>query len=70
LKQVENLPGFVRDEKTSAIICTDQSGLQAYKAKKKAAAKVDILADEISDMKNEIGEIKELLLALVEGNNT
>jgi len=58
LVKIENEPGFVKDKKTQAVISTDNSGLEAYRARRKREQ--DRL-DEINNLKQDVAEIKDLL---------
>ena len=60
--------GLVRDPRNNAILNTNKSEYDEYmKAKKKAASKtekVQKLESEVNDIKNDLSEIKSLLLDL------
>lgn len=58
LVKIENEPGYVKDKACQAIISTDNSGLEAYRARRKREQ--DRL-DEINNLKQDVAEIKDLL---------
>ena len=70
--KVEGNDNLVRDRNTNQIINTNESEYQQYiarrKRKKVEKNKVDNLERDISTLRNEITEIKDLLRSLVNGN--
>tara|TARA_R110002167_G_scaffold58368_1_gene165435 strand:+ start:375 stop:575 length:201 start_codon:yes stop_codon:yes gene_type:complete len=60
---------FIRDTTSNAIINTDIDGLRRYKARKAESRKILDLKDEVDSIKNEMSEIKNLLIKLVENQN-
>lgn len=52
---------YIRDSHSNAIINTDVAGLAAYKAKKKQSLEMKNLKYEVESLKEDIGEIKDLL---------
>jgi hypothetical protein len=58
LVKIENEPGYVKDKSCQAIISTDNSALEAYRARRKREQ--DRL-DEINNLKQDVAEIKDLL---------
>ena len=66
--KVKDHLGLVRDPRNNAILNTNKSEYDEYmKAKKKAASKtekVQKLESEVNDIKNDLSEIKSLLLDL------
>lgn len=67
--KVEGNTGLVRDIATNAILNTDSGAYERYLAQKNAAKmrrdEISKQADEINNLKNEIGEIKQMLIALL-----
>lgn len=54
--------GFIRDmNNPGAVINTDNSALQAYKLKKQKDKEVDLLKEEVKDIKNMLTLILEKL---------
>jgi len=60
---------FIRDATSNAIINTDIDGLRRYKTRKAESRKILDLKDEVDSIKNEMSEIKNLLIKLVENQN-
>lgn len=60
---VENEPNLVRDNYSKAIINTDITGYEEYMERKKKFLKKE---DEIKDLKNEMGELKNLVKTLID----
>jgi len=58
LVPVSNHPRLLRDKNSKALINTDIAALKEYKNRKKMAEDVDIL-------KNEVQELKHLILLLI-----
>ena len=60
---------YVRDTTNRAIINVDSSGLEAYKSKKKILQaqknQMNNLIQDVSQLKDEISEIKELLVRML-----
>jgi len=71
---VEGHEGLARDSQTGAIINTNKSDFQKYKAvsaaRKQLDQKVEHTALEVASLKEEISEIKQLLVKLIDGINT
>jgi len=67
--KVEGHDGLYRDPTTGAIVNRDKSGFQAYmdsvKQSRDREAKVDRVAEELNTLKNEMSEIKGLLVQLL-----
>jgi len=66
--KVEGYSGLIRDNSTNAILNTNMSDYQNYKnlrqAKESEGQKLQKLEDDMSRMKNDLDEIKNLLKAL------
>lgn len=60
---VEGHPGLVRDTNSGAILNINSNEIQAARERKKIRKQKD---QEFENLKNEVSEIKELLLKLVE----
>jgi len=69
---VENLSGFVRDTETNVVINTNKAEIEAARKRKQLMKQQKeqqlSLANEVEDLKDEIKEIKDLLVQLVEKN--
>ena len=70
--KVKNNNHLVRDTESNCIINTNKSEHEQYLARKKhkqsEVNKVDNLERDISTLRNEITEIKDMLRSLVNGN--
>lgn len=58
------IPGFYKVSE-GVIINKDTAALASYKAKKEKNARLNNMEKEVSEMKNDLQEIKELLKGLV-----
>jgi hypothetical protein len=61
--KVEDAPDLVKDTVTGALLNTNVAALKAYKAKMAQADRLNSVQQEITDLKTELREIKELLIA-------
>ena len=70
--KVKNNNHLVRNTESNCIINTNKSDYEQYisrrKLKQDEASKVENLKKDISTLKNELGEIKDLLRSLINGN--
>ncbi len=70
--KVKNNNHLVRNTESNCIINTNKSEYEQYisrrKLKQDEVSKVENLEKDISTLKNELGEIKDLLRSLVNGN--
>ena len=64
--QVEGHSNLLRDESSTAIVSNDMS---SYELHKKRRETFKVQRNEINTLKNEVGEIKELLHTLIEKVN-
>mgnify|MGYP003326605288 CR=1 FL=1 len=66
--KVEGYTSLIRDNSTNAILNTNMSDYQSYKnlkqAKESEGQKLQRLEDDMNRLKDDIGEIKNLLRAL------
>lgn len=60
-----DIPGYVRDTESTAIINTDIESYQRYKMLRDERFKMRQLNDEINSMKEDINTIKTLLLEVL-----
>jgi hypothetical protein len=67
--KIENKDGLIRDISSGAVLNTNQTDYENYLNRKKQAAlakeQSSKQVEEINNLKNEIGEIKKMLLALM-----
>lgn len=61
--KIEGHRGFVRDKKSGAIINTNKEEIEAAKKRKAERLNKD---KELSDLKNEVSDIKKMLTKIVE----
>jgi hypothetical protein len=66
---IEDNPSLVRDNQTNAVLNVDNKSLQAYRRSreinKKKALEYDTITEDISSLKAELNEIKDLLVQMV-----
>lgn len=67
-KQVVEVPGFVKDMTSGALLNTDNGSLDAYKKRKKMNAKLTENAERLDKIEGDIAEIKNLLNLLISRN--
>ena len=69
--KVKDHSNLVRDPSTNCIINTSQSDYDQYLARRKQKRgeheRVEIMEQDLSDLKSEIGEIKSLLKEILNG---
>jgi hypothetical protein len=69
-QKVEGHSSLIRDKQTGAILNTNRSEIararKRKEAKKRETEKLNSLSNEVTTLKSEISEIKELLFRLVE----
>ena len=63
--KIENLPDLVKDTRSGAILNTNVKALEAYRKKREKSDKVDRLETEVNSIKQNIDELKSLLLAVL-----
>jgi|TARA_B100000085_G_C18225691_1_gene383711 hypothetical protein len=67
---VKDCEGWFKDEHTGAVQCADTKQyneyMRNYRARKKKEQDFDTLQNEVSELKSEMGDIKSLLLTLVQ----
>lgn len=61
---------FARDTENHAVINTNTTAYMLYKQQRDKSRTVDSLAAEVSDLKNDISEIKQLLGQLIKNAST
>ena len=60
--KIENEETLIRDTKTNAVLNTDMTALQQYRAKRDRDRQ---MLDDVENLKQDMSEIKELLKQLV-----
>jgi|TARA_B100002019_G_scaffold289450_1_gene305076 hypothetical protein len=68
LVQTED-PKFVRDTSSMALINNDKAAYLQYKARRAQGNKVSELSTEVASLKQDMVEIKSMLVTIVEGIN-
>lgn len=63
-----NHTGFYKDLTTKAVINTNDEEYQRILLERKKKKEISNLASDVSNLKQEITEIKSLLLVLINGN--
>lgn len=70
---VKGSPGLVRDKHTGAILNINKNEIQQARKRKKLwqqeKEKTELLASEVKDLKQDMNEIKSLLLQVLEVKN-
>jgi len=70
--KVEGYNNLVRDSITNGIINTDRNGYESYlqlrKIKKRDSNRIDKIESDLNSLKNDINDIKSLLLNLSKNN--
>jgi len=70
--KVKDRDDIVRNSKTNCIVNTNKSQYEQYIARRDSQnvkqEKVKTMEEDLADLKNEIGEIKQLLRSLANGN--
>lgn len=59
-------PSYVRDLTSTAVINTDSESFETYKQAREEKLKIRQLSNDVQNMKDELGEIKQLLLKVLE----
>lgn len=62
LQPIKDVEGFKKDIGTGAVLAVDNAALAAYKNKKKHSQSV---IDEINNIKQELGELKDMLKLII-----
>lgn len=67
--KVDGHPDLIRDVHTGAIVNSNESDfhqyMESYRKRQNQRVKVDTLESDISELKNEMNEIKDLLRQLI-----
>lgn len=66
--RIEGSPDLIRD-KSGAVLNTNKDALEAYLKDREFRARAVNVATEIDDLKRDVGEIKTLLLSLINKTN-
>jgi hypothetical protein len=63
--KVKDHKDLIRDRHSKAIVNTDRQGYEAYLIKQKKAQRIDLVEQKVSDLQDDIQDIKQLLQQLV-----
>lgn len=63
--KVRDCPEYIRDSNSKAIVNLDTKAFEIYRQEQLLRNNMHSLYEEVNNLKNEIGEIKSLLLKLV-----
>jgi hypothetical protein len=63
--KIEDAPDLVKDTRSGAILNTNVRALEAYRKKREKLDKVDRLEIEVNSIKQNIDELKSLIIAVL-----
>jgi hypothetical protein len=66
LLKVQDRSDLARDIKSQALLNIDNEGLTAYRTRREKTRTMDNMIEEVSNMKQDINEIKQLLSRFLE----
>ena len=69
IDKLQEIKGYAREKKTRALINTDSNAYKAYKQTRDASVQINKVQAEVSSLKKDFKEIKQLLQQLVTGMN-
>lgn len=69
-QKVQDFPGLVRDSKSKAIVNEDVEAYNKYKKEKEFRAKMLMMEQEVSNLKDNVDEIKGMLKHLISISKT
>lgn len=61
-----NIPGYMKDTETHAVINTNESEYLKYKEEVKRALEIKKMGDELNNLKTEMTEIKDMLKTIAQ----
>ena len=67
MMKIESHPNYQKDQKSGAVINTDNTSLREYKITKMQSRKVYYLETKVDKLSSEISEIKQILLGMNNG---
>lgn len=67
--KIKDNVGYVRDMSNRAVVNVNNVALNAYKSKKKKASEINTALEDINILKNDMSEIKQLLVQLINNRN-
>jgi hypothetical protein len=66
LQPIQDVDGFKKDESTGAVLAIDKNALIAYKKKRQQHHSI---LNDISELKEELSEIREMLKMIISTNS-
>jgi hypothetical protein len=56
-----NTDSLIRDKQTNALLNVNKSELDAYRLRKHKMEKIDVLEDDINNLRKELQELKQMM---------
>lgn len=66
--RIVELPDYIKDDATGAIINTNRKALAAYKQQKNGFDRIGIVERKLEKMEGSLSEIRQILLSIAKGN--
>lgn len=60
-EKIKDLPGYVKDKKSKAVLCTDKGALENYKRQRMKQDRINSLEEEVKSLRSDITKILTLL---------
>tara|TARA_A100001515_G_scaffold50389_2_gene39768 strand:- start:2229 stop:2441 length:213 start_codon:yes stop_codon:yes gene_type:complete len=62
LTKIKEVDGYLKDEKSGAVLSVDQNALDAYKRQR---TQRNSIVSDINNIKQELGELKDMLSTII-----
>ncbi len=62
LTKIKEVDGYLKDEKSGAVLSVDQNALDAYKRQR---SQRNSIVSDINNIKQELGELKDMLSTII-----
>ena len=62
LTKIKEIDGYLKDEKSGAVLSVDQNALDAYKRQR---LQRNSIVSDINNIKQELGELKDMLSTII-----
>lgn len=62
LTKIKEIDGYLKDEKSGAVLSVDQNALDAYKRQR---SQRNSIVSDINNIKQELGELKDMLSTII-----
>lgn len=69
MEKLQEIKGYARDKKSRALVNTDVNSYKSYKQNRDSNLQVRGLQNTVTNLQEEIKDIKNLLIQLVNGKN-